>query len=133
MVVIDTRTVDRTKLHRVWKTILVGIALVVAMACYFVPALLVAIGVLLLLLLCARLVYQGHDRYIPTLYSRDIRVYDDAYRGLSAARLRICGAQDSRPPTAVGSIAPPEAEPPGFRRITARSRRLDRLVDKGHI
>ena len=80
MVVIDTRTVDRTKLHRVWKTILVGIALGVATACYFVPALLVAIGVLLLLLLCARLVYQGHDRYIPTLYSRDIRVYDDAYR-----------------------------------------------------
>jgi hypothetical protein len=72
--------VDRTNLHRVWKTVLIGIALGVATACYFVPVLLVAIGLLLLLLLCARLVYRDRDRYIPNLYARDIRVYDDAYR-----------------------------------------------------
>ena len=84
---IDTRTVDRTNqtvdrttLHRIWKAILVGVALGVAAACYFVPALLVAIGVLLLLLLCVRLVFRNRDRYIPNLYARDIRVYDDAYR-----------------------------------------------------
>jgi hypothetical protein len=87
MVVIDTRTVDRTNLDRVWKAILAGIAFVVAAACYFVPALLVAIGLLLLLLLCARLVYQGRDRFIPNLYARDIRVYDDAYRAFISRTL----------------------------------------------
>jgi hypothetical protein len=76
-----------------WKAILVGIALVVAAACYLVPALLVAIGGLLLLLLCARLVYRDRDRYIPNLYARDIRVYDDAYRafiGRTLSDLRRC-------------------------------------------
>ncbi len=87
MGVIDSRTVDRTNqtvdrtnLHRIWKAILIGIALVLATACYFEPVLLVAIGVLLLLLLCARLIYRDRDRYIPNLYARDTRVYDDAYR-----------------------------------------------------
>jgi Macrocin-O-methyltransferase (TylF) len=77
---IDRPRVDRTNLHRIWKAILIGVALVVAAACYFLPVLLVAIGLLLVALLCARLGYQGRDRYIPNLYARDIRVYDDAYR-----------------------------------------------------
>ena len=85
MSVVDSPTVhspavDRTNLHRIWRAILVGIALVVAAACYFVPVLVIVLGVLLLLLLCARLVYRGRDRYIPNLYARDVRVYDDAYR-----------------------------------------------------
>jgi len=80
VVVIERRTVDQTSLHRLWKAILIGIALVVTAACYFVPVILVAIGLLLFLLLCARLVYRGRDRYIPNLYARDTRVYDDAYR-----------------------------------------------------
>ncbi|MGA7053815.1 MAG: class I SAM-dependent methyltransferase, partial [Mycobacterium sp.] len=87
------RTVDRTNLHRLWKAILIGVALVVATACYFVPVLLVAIGLLLVLLLCARLVYQGRDRYIPNLYARDTTVYDDAYRafiGRTLSDLRGC-------------------------------------------
>ncbi len=91
--VIDRRTVDQTSLHRVWKAVLIVIALAVATACYFVPVLLVAIGVLLLLFLCARLVYQGRDRYIPNLYARDIRVYEDAYRafiGRTLSDLRRC-------------------------------------------
>ena len=90
---VDSAAVDRTNLHRIWKAILVGIALVVAAACYFLPLLLVALGVLLLFLLCGRFVYQGRDRYIPNLYARDIRVYDDAYRsfiGRSLASLRKC-------------------------------------------
>lgn len=73
-------SVDRMNLHRVWRALLVGFTLVVAAACYFVPALLIVIGTLLLLLVCARLVYRGRDRYIPNLYARDIKVYDDAYR-----------------------------------------------------
>jgi hypothetical protein len=88
---IDRRTVERTTLHRVWKAILIGIALGLATACYFVPVLLVAVGVLLVLLLCARLAYRDRDRYIPNLYSRDTRVYDDAYRafiGRTLADLR---------------------------------------------
>jgi Methyltransferase domain len=91
--VVDRPTVDRTHLHRVWKAVLIGIALVVATASYFAPVLLVAIGLLLLLLLCARLVYQDRDRYIPNLYARDIRVYDDAYRafiGRTLSELRRC-------------------------------------------
>jgi len=85
--------VDRTTLHHLWKAILVGIAAVVAGACYAVPVLLVALGVLVLLLLCARVVYRGRGRYIPNLYARDIRVYDDAYRtfiGRSLSSLRQC-------------------------------------------
>jgi hypothetical protein len=85
--------VDRTNLHRIWKAILVGIALVVATACYFAPVLFVVLGVLLVCLLCARLVYRGRDRYIPNLYARDIRVYDDAYRsfiGRTLSDLRRC-------------------------------------------
>jgi len=77
---VHSPAVDRTNLHRIWRAILVGIALVVAAACYFVPVLVIVLGVLLLLLLCARLVYRGRDRYIPNLYARDVRVYDDAYR-----------------------------------------------------
>jgi len=89
--------VDRTTLHRIWKAVLIGIALVVAAACYFAPIVLVAPGLLLLLLLCARLVYRVRDRYIPNLYARDIRVYDNAYRAfisrtlLDLRRCRIKG------------------------------------------
>jgi hypothetical protein len=91
--VIDTRTVDRTNLHNIWKAVLVGIALIVASACYFVPVLFVAIGLLLLLILCARFAYQDRDRYIPNLYARDIRAYDDAYGafiGRTLSDLRRC-------------------------------------------
>jgi Macrocin-O-methyltransferase (TylF) len=77
---VESPEVDRTNLHSVWKAILVGIALLLATACYFEPVLLVAFGALLLLLLIARLVYRDRDRYIPNLYARDTRLYDDAYR-----------------------------------------------------
>jgi len=90
---VDRRAVDRTNLHRIWKAILIGVALAVATACYFAPVLLVAIGALLVLLVCARLVYRGRGRYIPNLYARDIRVYEDAYRsfiGRTLADLRRC-------------------------------------------
>jgi hypothetical protein len=85
--------VDRTSLHLIWKAILIGIALLVATACYFAPVLLVALGVLQVFLLFARVVYRGRGRYIPNLYARDIRVYDDAYRsfiGRTLADLRRC-------------------------------------------
>jgi hypothetical protein len=91
--VVDRPTVDRTHLHRVWKAVLIGIALVVATACYFVPVLFVAIGLLLLLVLLARFAYRDRDRYIPNLYARDVRVYDDAYRasiGRTLSDLRRC-------------------------------------------
>jgi hypothetical protein len=58
-----------------------------------VPVLLAAIGLLLLLLACARFAYRDRDRYIPNLYARDIRVYDDAYRafiGRTLSELRRC-------------------------------------------
>ena len=90
---VDSPAVDRTNLHRIWKAVLIGIALVVATACYFAPVLLIVIGLLLLFLLCARFVYPGRDRYIPNLYARDIRVYDDAYRafiGRTLSDLRRC-------------------------------------------
>lgn len=93
MVAIDTRTVDRTGLHRIWKAILIGIACIVFAACYFRPVLLIGVGLILLSLVCARLVYKGRDRYIPNLYARDIDVYDEAYRsfiGRTLAELRQC-------------------------------------------
>jgi hypothetical protein len=85
--------VDRSNLHRVWKAVVIGIAVIVAAVCYFLPVLLVAIGLFSLLMICARLTYQGRDRYIPNLYARDIRVYDDAYRafvGRTLSDLRRC-------------------------------------------
>ena len=90
---VERPLVDRTNLHRIWKAILISIALVVATACYFIPVLLVVLGVLLVLLLCARWVYRGRDRYIPNLYARDIRVYDDEYRSFidrTLSDLRRC-------------------------------------------
>lgn len=85
---------DRTNLHRVWKTVLIGIALIVAAACYFVPVLLVVIGLLLLLILGARcFAYRDRDRFIPNLYARDTRIYDAAYRafiGRTLSDLRRC-------------------------------------------
>ncbi len=90
---VESPEADWTNLHRVWKAILVGIALLLATACYFEPVLLVAFGVLLLLLLCARLAYRDRDRYIPNLYARDTRVYDDAYRafiGRTLEDIRRC-------------------------------------------
>jgi Methyltransferase domain len=84
---VDSPAVDRTNLHRIWHAILIGIGLAVAAACYFVPVLLAALAAILVLLLCARLVYPGRGRYIPNLYARDIRVYDDAYRSFIASTL----------------------------------------------
>jgi Macrocin-O-methyltransferase (TylF) len=96
--VVDSPTVvspavDRTNLHLIWKAILIGVALLVGAACYFAPLLLAALGVLLVLLVLARFVYRGRGRYIPNLYARDIRVYDDAYRSFisrTLADLRRC-------------------------------------------
>ncbi len=89
--VIDTRTVDRTNLHRLWKAILVGIALVVAAACYFVPVLLV------------RLAYSYCCSYVHAWLIRIATATFHAYMlgtpgfmtthiaRLSAACSRICG------------------------------------------
>jgi hypothetical protein len=92
-VVVGRRTVDRTNLHRLWKAVLVGIALIVGVACYFVPVFLAVIGLLLVLLLCARIAYPHRDRYIPNLYARDIRAYDESYREFirrTLSDLRTC-------------------------------------------
>ncbi|VEG55242.1 MtfA protein [Mycolicibacterium aurum] len=104
------QTVDRTTLHQVWKTILIVIALGVATACYFAPALLAVIGVLLVALVCARALYRGRDRFIPNLYARDIRVYDDDYRafiGQSLEDLRQCRIADHTLLREASQLAPP--------------------------
>ncbi len=81
------QSVDRTNIHRIWRAVLTVIALGIAAACYFAPVLLIVIGVLVIGLLCARMVYRGRDRYIPNLYARDIRVYDDEYQAFIARTL----------------------------------------------
>lgn len=84
---------DRTTVHRVWKAVLVGIALGVAAACCFFPVLLLALAAALLVLAFARCVYRDRDRYIPNLYARDVTGYDDDYRAFIArtlAELRRC-------------------------------------------
>ena len=75
-----TRAGDRTGVHRLWKAVLVGIAAIVAIACYFWPILLIPLGLILVSLACARFAYRDRGRYIPNLYAKDITVYDDAYR-----------------------------------------------------
>ena len=115
MVAIDTRTVDRTGLHRIWKTILIGIACIVFAACYFRPVLLIGVALILLSLVCARLVYKGRDRYIPNLYARDIEVYDDAYRsfiGRTLAELRQCKIGGHTLLWEASRLAPPSADHP---------------------
>lgn len=115
MVVIDTRTVDRTRLHRVWKAILIGTAFIVFAACYFKPVLLIALAVIFLLLLCARLVYGRHDRYIPNLYARNIGVYDDAYRSFivrTLAELRRCKIAGHTLLWEASHLAPPSRDQP---------------------
>jgi hypothetical protein len=110
MGVVDRPTVDRTHLHRVWKAVLIGIALVVATACYFVPVLFVAIGLMLLLLLIARFAFRDRDRYIPNLYARDVRVYDDAYRafiGRTLSDLRRCRIRGHTLLWEASRLAPP--------------------------
>ena len=110
MVIVDTRTVDRTNLHRLWKAILIGMALTVAAACYFVPVLLVAICTLLLLLVGARLVYRDRDRYIPNLYARDLSVYDNGYRTFISHTLsnpRRCKIQSHTLLSEASHLAPP--------------------------
>jgi hypothetical protein len=85
--------VERTNVHRLWKVVLVGIALVLLVACFFVPLLVIAIAVLVLLLICARSVYRDRDCFIPHLYARDVRNYDDEYQkfiGRTLADLRRC-------------------------------------------
>lgn len=81
------QSVDRTNIHRIWRAVLTVIALGIAAACYLAPVLLIVIGVLVIGLLCARLVYRGRGRYIPNLYARDIRVYDDEYQAFIARTL----------------------------------------------
>ncbi|WP_422746639.1 class I SAM-dependent methyltransferase [Mycobacterium sp. WMMD1722] len=91
------RSVDRTSLHRVWHVVLAVIALAVAAVCYVVPAVLVVIGALLVALGCARLAYRGRDRFIPNLYARDTRVYEDDYQRFiraSMSALRRCRIRD---------------------------------------
>lgn len=118
MSVVDSPTVqspdvDRTNLHKVWKAVLVGDALLLAAACYFEPALLVVFGVLLLLWLVARLVHRDRDRYIPNLYARDTRVYDDAYRafiGRTLDSIRRCKIRGHTLLWEASRLAPPTSQ-----------------------
>ncbi|OBF01256.1 class I SAM-dependent methyltransferase [Mycobacterium sp. 852002-10029_SCH5224772] len=115
MIVIDTRSVDWTRLHRIWKAILIGVAVAVFVACCFNPVFLIAIGLILLSLLCARVVYQGRDRYIPNLYARDIGVYDDAYRSFirrTLAELRRCKIAGHTLLWEASRLAPPSRDHP---------------------
>lgn len=123
MGVIDDRTadrtgrqaVDRTTLHRVWKAILVVLGSLVAVVCYFVPILLAVIGALLVALLCGRLIYRSRDRYIPNLYARDIKVYDDDYQRFirrTLSSLRKCRIPDHTLLREAARLAPPRGDGP---------------------
>ena len=87
---VDSPAVDRTNLHLIWKAILIGIALLVATACYFVPVLLVALGVLLVFLLFARLFIGvvAATFQISMLGTSAFTTTHTAH--LSATRFRIC-------------------------------------------
>ena len=105
--------VDRTTLHYVWRTILIAIALAVGIACYFVPAILVVIGILLLTLVSARLIFRWRDRYVPNLYARDTRVYDEAYQQFihrTLSELRRCKVPDHTVLREAAQLPPPSPE-----------------------
>ncbi|CAN5433242.1 hypothetical protein BH10ACT3_BH10ACT3_22000 [soil metagenome] len=85
---IDRRTVDRTTVHRIWRAVLIVLALGIAAACYLAPIILVVLAIGLALLLCARFFYRDRGRYIPHLYARDTRVYDEPYQAFIAQSLR---------------------------------------------
>ncbi|MCV7223758.1 class I SAM-dependent methyltransferase [Mycolicibacterium elephantis] len=76
----DRLITDRTTIHRIWKAVLAGIAIALAVACYFLPILLAVIGILILSVLIGRLLYRARGRYVPTQYSKDIGEYDPEYR-----------------------------------------------------
>lgn len=75
MAVTDRQAVDQTSLHRVWKAILIGYAIIAIAACLLVPILSTAVGLFLLLILCGRAFYTGRNLYIHNFHSRDITVY----------------------------------------------------------
>lgn len=115
MVVIDTRTVDRTGLHRIWKAILIGIAFGVIAACYFAPVLLIGVALIPLSLLGGRALYRRRDRYIPNLYARDIGVYDEAYRAFivrTLAALRRCKIGGHTLLWEASQLGPPDRDQP---------------------
>ena len=80
MTMVDRRAVERSTVHRIWRALLAIAAVGIAVACYFWPVVGIVIGVLLLLLVIARLVYRGRNRFVPHLYARDITTYDNEYR-----------------------------------------------------
>ncbi|WP_431236972.1 class I SAM-dependent methyltransferase [Mycolicibacterium aichiense] len=84
----DEPAADNMTLHRIWQTLLIVVALAVATAGYFAPVIFIVIAAFVLIVLIGRLLYQGRDRYIPNLYSRDIRIYDDAYQEFIVDSLR---------------------------------------------
>ncbi|GAY14819.1 hypothetical protein MSZK_15450 [Mycobacterium sp. shizuoka-1] len=61
--------------------------LAAAVACFYSPLVLIAVGALVVMLLIARLMYRGRDRFIPNLYAKDVRLYDEAYRDFIADTL----------------------------------------------
>ncbi|MGV0850699.1 class I SAM-dependent methyltransferase [Mycolicibacterium phlei] len=82
---------DRTTIHWIWRGVLLAIAVAIAVACYLVPVLLVVIAALVVVIALGRLIYRGRDRYVPTMYSKDLREYDEEYRTFvqrSLAQLR---------------------------------------------
>lgn len=107
------RAVDRTTLHRVWHAGLVLIAAAVVTACFFAPVVAAVLGALALLLGAARLAYRGRDRFIPNLYARDTRVYDDDYRAFitrSLKELRQCRIPDHTLLREASRLAPPTGD-----------------------
>lgn len=109
----DGRAVDRTTLHTVWKAILVVIVLGFAVVCYFAPIVPAVLAAWLAVLLCARWLYRGRDRYIPNLYSRDISGYEADYQAFirqSLADLRQCRITDHTLLWEASRLAPPRGE-----------------------
>lgn len=80
MAMVERPAVERSTVHRIWRALLVVAVLAIAVACYVWPVVAIVIGVLLVVFLIARLLYRGHDRYVPHLYARDITSYDNEYR-----------------------------------------------------
>ncbi len=73
-------SVDSTTMHKVWRVLLFLGIVAGLTALYFSFALLIATVSLFFISHVLRMIFYDKDRYIPNLYMRDIRVYDETYQ-----------------------------------------------------
>jgi len=85
---------DRIAIHWIWRASLAAVVLGVLALCVFVPVARIVVGIAIVALVCGRIAWlPRRDRFVPTMYGKDLHSYDDDYRQFierSMATLRKC-------------------------------------------